>query len=168
MPDIVIRAAEWRDLPWLTDIYNYYVVNTAITFDLKPFTVEERTEWFEFHRAKGRYRLLVAEQGSDLLGFASTGPFRAKQAYETTVETSIYCAPEATNRRIGTLLYTALFDALEGEDVHRFVAGITLPNDASVALHKRFGFTQVGVFTENGRKLGRYWSVAWFERGLVV
>jgi phosphinothricin acetyltransferase len=164
--DLRVRAASVDDLPALTAIYNHYVINTPITFDIEPFTVEQRRPWFELHAGTGRYRLVVAEEGGTVIGYASTGPFRAKQAYETTVETSIYCAPHATGRGIGTRLYSALFDALKGEDVHRALGGITVPNPASVALHTRFGFAEVARFSENGRKSGRYWDVAWFEKRL--
>lgn len=94
---------------------------------------------------------------------AAGGP---KQAYDSSVETSVYCAPGATGRGIGRGLYSALFGALSGEDVHRAYAGIALPNPASIALHERFGFVQVAYFSEQGRKLGRYWDVAWFEKAL--
>jgi phosphinothricin acetyltransferase len=70
-------------------------------------------------------------------------------------------------RGVGRALYDALFEALETEDVHRAYAGITLPNDASVGLHERFGFRPVGVFDEVGRKFGRYWSVGWYEKDLA-
>jgi phosphinothricin acetyltransferase len=69
-------------------------------------------------------------------------------------------------RGIGTRLYSALFEAIAHEDIHRIVAGYTLPNAASAAFHERFGFKLVGVFTENGRKFGRYWDVAWTQRSL--
>jgi phosphinothricin acetyltransferase len=61
-----------------------------------------------------------------------------------------------------------LFDALRNEDIHRVMAGITLPNDASVKIHRRFGFTDVGVFTESGRKFDRYWDVVWMQRPLLL
>jgi phosphinothricin acetyltransferase len=166
LKDRRIRDAVVGDLPALTAIYNHYVVHTPITFDIEPFTVEQRAEWFKLHSETGRYRLLVAEEAGTVVGYAGTGPFRAKRAYETTVETTIYCAPHATGRGIGTLLYGALFEALKGEDVHRALGGVTLPNAASVALHTRFGFVEVARFNENGRKLGRYWDVAWFEKRL--
>jgi phosphinothricin acetyltransferase len=76
-----------------------------------------------------------------------------RRAYDTTVETSIYCAPEAMGR-VGSARYRAPFAAPKGEDINRLAAGITLPNDASIALHRRFGFIQVGVFSQNG-KFGR-------------
>ena len=161
-----VRSAVLSDLPRLTEIYNHYIVHTAITFDITPFTVEQRANWFAQHADSGRYRLFVAEDAGHVLGYAGTGPFRPKQAYETTVETTIYCAPDVTGRGIGTRLYRALFEALCGEDVHRALAGITLPNPTSIALHQRLGFVEVARFNENGRKFGRYWDVAWFEKRL--
>jgi len=165
MAQIRIRPAARADLPRLTDIYNYYVANTPVTFDVEPYTVEQREAWFAQFGASGRYRLLVAEKDGIVLGYAGTIRFRPKAAYETTVETTIYCAPEAVGEGIGSRLYAALFETLRGEDVHRFVAGYTLPNPATAALHDRFGFKVVGVFSEVGRKFGKYWDVCWTERG---
>jgi phosphinothricin acetyltransferase len=161
---IAIRPATRGDLPRLTEIYNYYVISTPVTFDVEPYTVERRTAWFDQFAESGRYRLFVAEQESRVLAYAGTTRFRPKAAYETTVEMTVYCAPEAVGKGLGARLYATLFDSLKGEDIHRFVAGYTLPNPASAALHERFGFKRVGVFTENGRKFGRYWDVAWNER----
>lgn len=164
MPDISVRPALRDDLPRLTEIYNHYVLYTPITFDIEPYTVERREAWFSQFAESGRYRLLVADSNGSVVGYAGTTRFRPKPAYETTVETTIYCAPDALGEGIGRLLYGALFKILEGEDIRRFVACFTLPNAASAALHERFGFKRVGVFTENGRKFGRYWDVAWNER----
>ena len=93
--------------------------------------------------------------------------WRPKPAYETTVESSVYCHPDTVGRGCGTALYAALFDSLRGEDIEVVVAGVSLPNPASVALHERFGFERVGVFQAVGRKFDRYWDVAWFERRLL-
>ena len=164
MPDISIRPAMESDLPRLTEIYNYYVTTTPVTFDVEPYTVEQRKLWFSQFGESGRYRLMVAEENGVVLGYAGTIHFRPKAAYETTVETTIYCAPDAVGKRIGSLLYRALFDAIKDEDIHRIVAGYTLPNDASAALHARCGFKPVGIYTEVGRKFGRYWDVQWTER----
>src|SRR5215471_17239518 len=160
----MIRPALLTDLPRLTEIYNHYVVHTPVTFDLEPKTVESRVAWFEQFGLTGRYRLLVAEENGVVLGYAGTTCFRPKAAYDTTVETTIYCAPEAVGKGIGSRLYTALFEALRGEDLHRFVAGYTTPNAATAALHERHGFKPVGVFSEVGRKFGKYWDVCWMER----
>ena len=166
MSEVVVRPARRGDLARITEIYNHYVVNTPITFDIEPFTVEQRVSWFEEHAESGRYRLLVAERSGMLLGYAGTGQFRDKAAYDPSVEMTIYCGPEAVGRAIGTRLYAALFDQLKGEDIHRALAAITLPNDASIALHRKFGFKEVAHFTENGRKLGRYWDVLWMEKAM--
>lgn len=164
MPELLIRPAVFADLPRLTEIYNYYVVNTAVTFDVEPYTVERRTAWLEQFTVTGRYRLLVAEQDGQVVGYVGTTRFRPKAAYATTVETTIYCAPEAVGRGIGRRLYQELFRLLEAEDIHRFVAGYALPNPASAALHEHLGFKLIGIFSETGRKFGRYWDVAWTER----
>lgn len=82
------------------------------------------------------------------------------------MEVTVYLAPDAGGRGIGTLLYKALFAALAGEDLHRAYAGIAQPNEASTRLHERFGFRYVGTYREVGRKFGRYWDVAWYEKDL--
>ena len=163
---VAVRYAEERDLARLTEIYNHYVLTTPITFDFEPYTVETRRPWLDKFSQSGRHRLFVAEQDGVVLGYAGTTGFRDRRAYDTTVETTIYCAPDATGRGLGRLLYAALFDALRGEDIRCAIAGTTLPNDASVALHERFGFTLVGVMHEVGRKFDRYWDVAWYEKAL--
>jgi phosphinothricin acetyltransferase len=161
-----VRPSTRADLARLTEIYNHYILTTPITFDIDPMTEEQRAPWFHEHTQPPRYRLLVAEDGGRVVGFAGTGRFRNKAAYDTSAETTIYCAPEATGLGVGTALYMALLAALRGVDLNRLVAGITIPNDASVALHRRFGFRDIGVFTEVGRKFGRYWDVLWMERPL--
>jgi phosphinothricin acetyltransferase len=163
---VLVRPATAADREALVDIYNHYVVHTSVTFDLEPFTVATRRPWFDQFATTGRYRLLVAEEDGQLLGYAGSFRHRPKPAYDPTVETTVYCAPAAVGRAVGRHLYSALFDALAAEDVHRAVAGATLPNPASIRLHERFGFRHVGTYTEQGRKFGRYWDVAWMEKAL--
>jgi phosphinothricin acetyltransferase len=162
-----IRPGVLDDLPALTDIYNNYIVHTPITFDVRTVRPEERRPWFDDHSIGGRHRLLVAE-GPDgvIAGCVTSSRWRPKPAYDTTVESSVYCHPGWLGRGIGTQLYEALFAAIAEEDVHQVVAGVTLPNAASVKLHERLGFREVGVFTAVGRKFGTFWDVAWFQRPL--
>lgn len=164
MSAITIRPANRTDLPRLVEIYNHYVLQTPVTFDVLPFTTEQRVAWFDQFTRTGRHRLFVGEQLDAVVGYAGTHQFRVKQAYDSTVETTVYCAPDATGRGVGSALYGALFDALRAEDIHVYMAGITLPNDRSVAMHARFGFRLCGTMHAVGRKFDAYWDVAWYER----
>ena len=163
---IQVRPANRADLPRLIEIYNYYVINTPVTFDIEPYTVERRAAWFDQFAITGRYRLLVAEIDGQVEGYAGTTRWRPKAAYDTTVETTVYSSPETVGKGIGRKLYAALFEAIAGENVNRIVGGYTLPNPASAKLHELFGFRNVGAFSEVGYKFGRYWDVQWSERPL--
>ena len=165
MIPITVRYAELKDVPAVTSIYNDYVVYTTATFDVTPKHIEERTAWFHEHPRESRYKLLVAEdEHHAVLGFAATNPFRPKEAYHSSVETTVYVARGMRSRGIGADLYHRLFEEMEQTDVHRAYACISLPNPASLALHEKFGFSPVGVFHEAGHKFGRYISIQWMEK----
>ncbi len=161
-----IRPATERDHARITEIYNHYVEHGAVTFDTKPFTTAERADWFAAFGDTGPHRLLVVEEDGRVEGYAGSMQHRKKAAYDTTVELTIYLAPESEGRGHGRALYAALLAALEGEPVRTLVAGITLPNPASIALHEHFGFREIGVFHEVGTKHGQAWDVVWYERPL--
>ncbi|TAN31576.1 N-acetyltransferase family protein [bacterium] len=165
-PKVDVRPAAEHDLGALNAIYNHYAAETHYTFDVEPIPMDARREWFSHYAGTGRYRLLVADLGGQVVGYACSGRFRPRPGYATSVETSVYLSPEAVGRGAGSRLYEELFKSLENEDVHRAYAGIALPNPASVALHERFGFKRVAHFTEQGRKFGRFWDVGWFEKPL--
>ncbi|MET0342546.1 MAG: N-acetyltransferase family protein [Polyangiales bacterium] len=159
-----VRAGEPADLPRLLEIYNHYVLHTAITFDLAPITLEARRTWLAQFDTTGRHRLWVAELAGELVGYACTARFRPKAAYDPTVETSVYVAPSAHGHGVGRALYDALFTDLADEDIETYVGAITLPNEASVRLHARFGFQHAGTVHRVGRKHGALWDVAFYER----
>ena len=162
-----LRPGRKSDLPSVVRLYNHYVRNSPATFEVTPIRTSTRLDWFREHSSGGRYRLWVAtDEAGRLAGWATSSPFRPRAAYATTVESSVYCRPESLGVGLGTQLYTALFESIQGEDIERVVAGVTLPNPASVRLHSRFGFRPVGTFHRVGRKFGRYWDVTWFERPL--
>ena len=99
---VSIRPAALEDLPRITEIYNYYIVNTHIVFDVQPYRPEERVQWFYEHSDNKRYRLLVAcDSQGGVLGYACTGRHRTKAAYDTTVEASISCRPDERRPRRG-------------------------------------------------------------------
>ncbi|GAB4521759.1 MAG: GNAT family N-acetyltransferase [Parvularculaceae bacterium] len=160
----VFRDAEARDRPAILEIYNHYVLNAACTFDIEPYTLERRAPWFDQFSAQGPHRLLVAEEGGAVLGYANSMRHRAKAAYDRTVETSIYLHPDWRGRGIAAPLYGALLEAAAAGGAHLAVAGVSLPNPASVALHRALGFEEVGTFPEIGYKFGRYWDTFWMRK----
>lgn len=166
MNDITIRRAERADLPALLGIYNHYVLHTPVTFDIEPRTLAQRGEWFSGFHDSGKYQCFVPVRGGAAIGWVCSARFKEKEAYATTIETSIYLAPDETGKGLGRRLYETLFAALKGEDIHRVFAGATLPNDASVNLHRAMGFRQIGVQPEVGRKFGRFWDVALLFRDM--
>lgn len=163
---IDVRTAAIDDLDAITDIYNHYIVNTGATFDVTPFTARQRRGWFGQYSVSGSYRLLVATRGGSVVGYATSSQFRGKPAYDPSIEVTVYLAHDAVGAGIGSLLYQQLFAELRGEDLHRAYSAIAQPNPASVALHRRFGFRDVGTLREVGRKHGQWWDVLWMERSL--
>ncbi len=161
-----VRPARRDDLAELVAIYNHYVEHSIATFDTEPATVEGRTAWFETFAEIGPYRLVVACDGGRVLGCASSSPYRPHPAYAQTVEFGVYVAPDVRAGGAGSALYRFLLDQIRSEPLHVAVAGIALPNDASVALHRKFGFTEVGVFEEYATKHGTYISSIWMQRRL--
>jgi phosphinothricin acetyltransferase len=142
------------------------VISTPATFDIEPFTIAHRRAWFRHYADSGPHRLLVAARGEDILGYATSSAFRAKPAYDPSIETTVYLRPGEAGAGVGSALYQRLFDDLREENLHRAYAAIALPNDASVALHRRFGFRDVGTMTEVGWKYQQWWDVLWMERPL--
>ena len=164
MPEPIVRAATEADFAAVTEIYNHYVRETPITFDLEEFTVDQRREWFGQFADTGAYRLLVAESDGAISGYACSTKVRPKAAYDSSVEVTIYVTPGSKRRGIGRAIYTELFTVLYEEGLHRAYAVITLPNDPSIRIHEAFGFTYTGTLHEVGRKFERYWDVAWYEK----
>jgi phosphinothricin acetyltransferase len=164
--EINVRRAQRSDLPQLVEIFNHYVANGNVSFGTELHTVESRTPWFESY-GQGRYHLLVAEDNRGVLGCAYSSRYRPTPPFDYTVETSIYLHPEKRRNGIGTRLYTELFKILETQPIHLLVAGIAHPNPASIGLHKKFGFEEVGTFKEYARKNNVWISSTWFQKLLA-
>lgn len=164
MTEPTIRRATEADLDGITRVYDQYIVGSAVSFDVEPWPRERRLAWWEDHQGHDRLVVLVAEAEGDVVGAAYSSWYRPKVAYERSVETSIVLDRDWIGRRLGSALYRALLDELAAAGTHRAYAVVTLPNDASVALHHRLGFRDVGVEDECGWKLGRYWSTLTLER----
>lgn len=159
-----IRDGVESDLPRINEIYNHYIVDRHTSFDTEPWSSEQRRQWFEKYRTRGRYRIVVVEVDGEVVGFASSSPFRDKTAYDTSVETTIVLDRAVLGRGLGKQLFPKLIEQLEACDIHRAYALIALPNDPSVALHLDNGYRTVGTLDEVGRKLGTYHSVLIMER----
>ena len=162
---VKITAGTEDDLAAIVGILNYTAANSTARFETRPVSVAERRDWFGQFSATGPYRLVVARDGDQVLVYACSQRYRDHEAFRETVEVSIALDPGSRGQGVGTALYRVLFDSLAVEpSVHVALAGIALPNDASVALHRKHGFTQVGTFREYAIKNGRYISSVWMQR----
>ncbi|WP_432455054.1 MULTISPECIES: GNAT family N-acetyltransferase [unclassified Agarivorans] len=159
-----IRFGRQSDIAAITDIFNFYILNSYARFEERIFTLEDRQQWFEQFRADSKYQLYVACHENDILGFACSQQYRAIEAFDDTVEVTIYLLERAKGQRVGSLLYQRLFSELATQNVHRALSGIALPNAASIGLHQQFGFSQVGVFDQYAKKNGQYLSAMWLEK----
>lgn len=166
MAEAEVRRAQEGDLDAITRIYDQYVVDSAVSFDTEPWSRERRLAWWADHRGHPRLVVLVAEAAGVVVGAAYSSWYRPKDGYRRSVETSIVLDGDHVGHGLGTLLYGALLDQLAAAGTHRAYAVVTIPNDASVGLHHKLGFRDVGVEDECGWKLGRYWSTLTLEKRL--
>ena len=159
-----IRPATETDAAALLAIYRPFVEASAISFETVAPAVEEFSA--RIRKALAGWQWLVAEKDGTCIGYAYGSTHRERAAYRWSVEVSAYVAPAHHREGTGRLLYSTLFAELAQKGYCNAYAGVTLPNDASVALHRSVGFTPVGVFEAVGRKFGRWHDVAWFQRRL--
>jgi phosphinothricin acetyltransferase len=158
----MIRSATLADAQACLAIYTPAITESATSFELEVPTVAEFAGRID--KALADYAWLVFESDGRVVGYAYGGLHRARPAYRWSTEVSVYVAPDQAGKGIGRRLYEALFPILAGRGYATALAGITLPNDASVALHRALGFTPVGVFHNIGWKFGRWHDTSWWER----
>jgi len=159
-----IRSATQADAAALLAIYAPFVEHTAVSFETAAPDVAEFAS--RIRKANAQFAWLVAERDGTLLGYAYGSTHRERAAYRWSVETSAYLDPRFQRQGIGLALYRALLPQLAARGFCHAFAGATLPNDASIALHRRAGFEPIGVFESVGRKFGRWHDVAWMQRKL--
>lgn len=160
-PTAVIRLATQADARSIVNIFSPIVENTATSFATKLPTEAEIAHKIE--ETKPRLPWLVHEEVGVVLGYAYASPHRTLGAYRWSVETSIYVAPSAQRRGVARGLYATLISALKAQGYFNAYAGITLPNEASIALHETMGFRRFCVFESIGYKLGRWCDVGWWK-----
>ena len=156
-----IRNAKSTDSEKIADIYNYYVENTHHSFEIEPVTAAEIQA--RISAIIETYPYLIAEENGEVIAYAFASCYKPRSAYKKSVEVSVYVKNDLKQKKIGTKLYARLFDELSKMDVHAVIAGISLPNEASVKLHERFGMEKVAHFREVGFKLGRWIDVGYWE-----
>ncbi|WP_261905392.1 GNAT family N-acetyltransferase [Vibrio fortis] len=159
-----IRTGKLADVSSITDIFNYYIEHSNARFEESPLSLDNRMKWFSQFEPDSRHQIYVASDNGKLIGFACSQPYRAMAAFNETVEVTVYLAPFIQGKGVGSKLYEKLFSAIQAHGVHRVLSGVALPNEASIALHKRFGFREVGVFNEYAKKNGEYISSMWLEK----
>ena len=157
-----VRHAVESDLNAILGIYNNAILNTTAVYDYEPHNLEMRKQWFAAKQQHG-FPVLVAEENEEVLGFSSIGPFRAWAAYKYSVENSIYVKDGHRGKGIGKLLMQPLIDNAKALKYHTIIAGIDAANDASMALHKQFGFVEVAHFKEVGYKFDRWLDLVFMQ-----
>jgi L-amino acid N-acyltransferase YncA len=162
-----IRAAEQSDSSAIAAIYNYYVRETIITFEEEPFNAADMARRIQEVQS-ATLPWLVAEKNRQVLGYAYAAPWKTRSAYRFSVEITVYVAAGRLGLGIGSMLYSNLFLILETLGIHAVMGGIALPNDASVALHEKFGLAKVAHFQQVGFKFNRWVDVGYWERILCA
>ena len=163
---MTIRLAHSSDPTRIAKIYNYYIANTVMTFEENPITALDIQTRIEETKAEG-LPWLVAEDGAgnsaEVIGYAYASKWKGRCAYRHTVEVTVYLSKAATAKGWGTKLYQALFNELKQLSIHATIGGISLPNEASIALHEKLGMKKVAHFKEVGFKFGQWVDVGYWQ-----
>ena len=162
MLPVDIRRANLADAEAIRQIYNIEVTGSPATLDLVPRTPEEQASWMVAH--SGVYPVIVADEGGQVVGFASLSPYRPRPGYATAVEDSIYVAAQHRGNGVGRQLLSEAVVMARTHGFHSIVARVSATQQASVALHEACGFDLIGVEREIGRKFGRWVDVALLQR----
>ena len=161
----IVRDASERDAAACAAIYAPYVIGTAITFESEPPSAADMA--VRIGTALRSHAWVVLEDEGRVVGYAYGGRFQSRAAYRWACEVSVYVEPGRRRTGSGRHLYEALFRRLAGRGLRVAVAGMTLPNDASVGLHRALGFEPIGTYRRIGFKHGSWHDVAWMQRTLA-
>jgi L-amino acid N-acyltransferase len=166
LSQLQIRPATGNDIPAITDIYNHAILNTTATFDTEPRTVDDRMEWFHTHTED--HPVLVAVSQDIVIGWASISPFKKRDAYRYTVEDTLYVSSGYQGMGVGTALLDRVVRVAEMKSYRVIVAIITGGNEASLRLHRRFGFEKVGELHGVGWKSEQWLDVVYLQKTLCT
>jgi phosphinothricin acetyltransferase len=163
----VIRKATSEDLPAMVEIYNYYIQNSVVTFDMDAMALVDWAEKFRWINELGLPFIVAQSPNGQIIGFAYVAPWRQKAAFKRTVEDSIYLRPAAIGKRVGTKLLGELLEQAKAAGVKEVVAVISDKGaESSIALHERFGFKHQGHLGKVGFKFGRWLGTVLMQKSL--
>ncbi|WP_111709512.1 GNAT family N-acetyltransferase [Lutibacter citreus] len=157
----MIRNVKVADAQIISEIYNYHVLNTIVTFDLNPISVDEISQ--QIKNVTKKHPWIVYEENNKVLGYAYADTWKKRNAYNFTVESSIYIMQNAIGKGIGKKLYEHLINDLKSRNIHSIIGGISLPNEASIAIHEKFGFKKIAHFKEVGLKFNKWIDVGYWQ-----
>lgn len=160
--DILIRPAQLEDSSAIAQLYNPYIRDTIITFEESDVTEQDIQQRMQAVNEAGLF-WLVAEHQGELAGYAYATAWRPRHAYRFSVEMTAYVSPAQQGKGVGSRLYDDLLAALRSQGVHSAMGGIALPNDASIALHEKFGFKKVAHYEAVGFKFDRWIDVGYWQ-----
>ena len=158
----MIRNIKLSDAESISNLYNYYIENTITTFATEKMTIEDTSQKIQ-HILQQEYPFIVYEENGEIVGYAHLSTFRWHGAYDITAETTIYLQPNQQQNGIGSLLYAELIKRAEEQGFHSLIGVLSLPNDASQGLHRKFRFRQTGVLKEAGQKFGKLIDVEFWQ-----
>jgi L-amino acid N-acyltransferase len=147
----------------ILQIFNEAILHTTAVYDYRPRSAETIRSWLETKSRGGLPVIGIEDEGGELLGFATYGSFRDRPAYKYSVEHSVYVRSDRRRKGLGAALLTALIDAARSQDRHVMVGGIDVENAASIALHRKLGFSCAGTITHAGYKFGRWLDLAFYQ-----
>jgi len=159
----MIRAVKLSDAQAITDIYNYYISETIITFEEQIITAEEMVGRISKLISADLPWLVVENTSGQVIGYAYAAKWRERFSYRFSVEVTAYLSPEHGGQGLGSQLYESLFETLKNKGIHSVIGGITLPNEASIALHEKFNMEKVAHFKEVGLKFDQWLDVGYWQ-----
>jgi L-amino acid N-acyltransferase YncA len=165
--EYTIRPAVAADLPHIREIYNHYVMNSTVTFDEKAMTLAELRRKFAHVTKLGMPYLVAENPRGQILGYAYVYPWKEKAAYRFTVENSIYLGPASTGKGLGKVLLQRLIDESKAAGIKEIIAVIADKGaDASIQMHRNFGFKQIGHMGKVGFKFDRWLGTVLMQKSL--
>jgi L-amino acid N-acyltransferase len=163
MGSMNVRPALRDDLPAIHEIYNHAVIHTTASYDYEPRSMEQRVAWFDTHEQQG-LPIFVALNNSTVVGWSSLSRYHDRIGYRFTVENSVYVAEPQRGHGVGSVLIPPLIDSARALGLRAIIAAIDAENPASIRLHAKFGFMQVGHFKQVGFKFGKWLDVVYMEK----